>query len=180
MERLPEPFDVLVIKEPFNAELNEKIKDEVRALLRKDSGSGVWLSEAYNDLDMSAVGTSTMELVFDARVVEQLVNINSMYGLYTHVNNHSTVVKFYGNRQSSILHDDQAAFTVMSFIHDTPKSFEGGELILQIAGDIAYEQPIEDNMTVIFPSSYYVGINEVASSDGSGLYVATAYLFIES
>lgn len=184
IERLPDPLDVLVIKDAFNDERTVSIKSEVRNLLRKDEGQGIWISEAYNDVSLSVVGESVMELMFNDRVVEALENMNSMYGLYRHVNNHSTVIRYYGHEQESLLRSDNAVFTVMTFLCDEPKKFEGGELILQMGSDVAYQQSIENDTTVIFPSSYYVGLSKVEAKSEEvtdpGLYVVTSYLFIES
>jgi hypothetical protein len=184
IERLPEPLDALVIKDTYEIITLSNVRDEARNLMRKDDGTGVWLSDIYKDMEMSPIGRNVVDTLFSEEVVDTLVGMNSLYGMYTHINNHSTIVRYYGHMQESIVREDAAAFTAMTFLRNTTNDFEGGELIIQLGGDIAYEQPIENNMTVIFPSSYYVGITQVKSLDHSiddaGLYVISNYLFIES
>ena len=184
-ERLAEPLDALVIKETFSEKESSNILKEVAPFTNKCQGpDGVWLLDIYKDLEMSSIHNNSMETFFSPEVVESLFHINSMYGLYDSVNNHSTQIKYFGDGQSSLLHYDSAAFTVMTFLFDDPKGFDGGDVTLQIGGDIAYEQNIENNMSLIFPSSYYVGLSKVditeKDRENSGLYVISSYLFIES
>jgi len=184
IERLPEPFDVLVIKDTFSKNEAGQVRNELGTLFQKQEGAGLWLSEMFSDLETSATHMNTVGTFFSQEVSANLMNINNLYGLYSHVNNHSTIIKYYGQGQSSTIHYDSAAFTIMTFMFDEPKKFTGGDLTVQIGGDIAYEQPVENNMSVIFPSSYYVGLTEVDITDNSveqaGLHVITTYLFIES
>lgn len=184
-ERLAEPFDALVIKETFSENELSNILNEVHQFTEKCQGTdGVWLLDMYKDLEISPIHNNSMETFFSPEVVENLIHTNSMYGIYDSVNNHSTQIRYFGDGQSSLLHYDSAAFTIMTFVFNDPKEFDGGDLTLQIGGDIAYEQKIDNNMTVIFPSSYYLGLSEVSVNnkdvDNNGLYVITSYLFIES
>jgi hypothetical protein len=184
-ERLAEPFDALVIKETFKEKELSNILNEIKPFTEKSQEpDGVWLLDVYKDLEMSATHNNSMETFFSPEVVESLFSVNSMYGLYDSVNNHSTQIKYFGDGQSSLLHYDSAAFTIMTFLFNDPKGFDGGDVTLQIGGDVAYEQEIENNMSIIFPSCYYVGLSEVSTKnkdvDNSGLYVITSYLFIES
>lgn len=184
IERLPEPFDALVIKDTYEIITLSNVRDEAHNLMRKDDGSGVWLSDIYKDEDASPIARNVVNTLFSDEVIQGLVTMNGLYGLYTHVNNHSTIVRYYGHMQESGMREDAAAFTAMTFLRNSPADIEGGELLLQIGGEIAYEHPVENNMTVIFPSSYYAGVTKVGSLDheksDAGLYVISTYLFIES
>lgn len=185
IERLPEPIDALVIKDTFPEGELSNIKNEVKSFASKfNSGETVWLAEVYKDLDMSAIHRNSMETLFNAGIVDSLTHINSLYGIYGLVNNHSTQVKYFGQSQSYPLHYDAAAFTVTTFIFDEPKNFEGVTFTVQVGGEIAYEQEVENNMTVIIPSCYYFALSEVNLNnkdiEGSGLHAITSYLFVES
>lgn len=182
IERFPEPIDALLITNTFSDRERTNVFNEIKSFKKDDNG--VWLSDVYKDLEMSSINRNTLEVFFGTEVFEPLVNMNSLYGIYGHVNNHSTVVRYYGDRQSSVIHYDAAAFTVKTFLFDEPKGFTGGNVTLQVGGEIAYEMDIQDNMSVIFPSSYYVSLSEVSLTDpsieDSGLFVITSYLFVES
>jgi hypothetical protein len=185
IERLPEPIDALMISDTFDKNDLKNIINEIKSLSSKCQQNGeLWLSDVYKDLDMSAINTTFMNIFFNNGIIDSLKYINSLYSIYEVVNNHSTRLKYYGEGQSYPLHYDAAAFTVMSFITEDPKNFTGGNLILQVGGDIAYEQEIKNNMTLIFPSSYFSSITEVKINDksieDSGLYEISSYLFIES
>jgi hypothetical protein len=182
-ERLPEPIDALVIKETFSEAELSNILNELSSFTDKaKSAEGIWLTDIYKDMDMSPTHRNIMQSYFDARVSENLEGMNSAYGLYTMVNHHATQLRYFDDGQSSLLHFDSAVFTAMSFVFDEPKNFDGGSVTLQIGGSVAYEQEIENNMTIIFPSCYYVGISQVDVRDntvfGSGLYTINSYLFI--
>lgn len=182
IERMPDPIDALVITETFYEHELSNIYDELRVLKKHDDGGGVWLTDIYKNLDTSFIHLGTLDAFFNEPVVEALISINSAYGVYLHVNNHSTVVRNFGDESSFPLRIDGSAFTVMTFLFDEPKNFTGGNVTLQIGAESAYEKDIENNMTIIFPSSYAVGLSDIKlnDKDGSGLCVITSYLFIES
>ena len=183
IERFPEPIDALIIKNTFSEVERNNIENEIKSF-KREQGDGVWISDVYKDLEMSPVNRNMLETFFGPDVFETMVNMNSLYGIYGHVNNHSTIVRYYGDGQSSVIHYDAAAFTIKTFLFDQPKGFTGGNVTLQVGGDIAYESDIENNMSIIFPSSYYVSLSDVSITDksikDSGLFVITTYLFIES
>ena len=149
----------------------------------KDS-SGAWLTEIYKDLDMSNIHNNIMESFFTREILETLTQVNPMYGIFSTVNNHATQIRYFGNSSILPLHVDEAAFTITSFVFNEPRNFAGGNVTLQIGTDIAYEQDIENNMTIIFPSFYNMSLSEINVNDkeisGSGLYTISSYLFVES
>lgn len=183
-ERLPEPIDALLISDTIDSSVISDVFSEVKAIASNDSGSGVWLNEQYDDPSKSIIHKASFDAVMSNEANDAMFSINSAYGLYSYINNHSTRVKYFGHRQSSMLHFDAAAFTAMTFLYDEPKNFTGGNVTLQIGGETAYEQDVFHNMTLIFPSSYYVGISEVRLENkelvNSGLYMINTYFFIES
>ena len=184
-ERLPEPFSALIIKNTFNEKELSNILNEIKPFTAKaQEANGAWLLDIYKDLDVSPTHYNSMETIFTSQVAENFISINSVCGLFNMINNHSTQIKYYGHCQSSMLHFDCAAFSVVTFLFDEPKNFDGGNFTLQINSDIAYEQDIENNMTVIYPSSYYFALSEVNINnkdiDNSGLYTINSYCFIES
>ena len=183
VERFPEPIDALIIKDTFDNNELLQVMNEIHSFDHKINDDGVWISDVYKDMDMSSINRANMQKFFNAELVASMANMNSLYGIYGHINNHNTQIKKYENGQSSVLHYDAAAFTIITFVFDGEKNFDGGNVVLQVGGDIAYEQDVENNMTIIFPSSYYVGISEISAanqSNFSGLYTITSYLFVES
>lgn len=184
IERMPEPMDVIVIRDTFDDTVLEDVTNEIAFVTKNDQGAGIWLNEFYKDVDSSAIHNAVMNTYFDQEIAGSIQSVNPMYGLYSHVNNHSVQCRHLGHGQESMLHVDVCAFTVSTFIHREPKSFDGGNVTVQIGGDVAYEQNINNNMTVIYPSCYYVGLSKVKVSDpevkDSGLFVINTFLFIES
>jgi hypothetical protein len=184
-ERLPEPIDALVIKESFNDKELLSIMNEISSFTDKAQDSnGVWLTDVYKDLEMSATHNAVMQNFFTQQVAETLTQVNSLYGIFGAVNNHATQIRYFGHGQILPLHMDEAAITIMTFVFNEPRNFDGGNITLQIGTDIAYEQDIENNLTVIFPSFYNAGLSEIKVDEknvfGSGLYVISSYLFVES
>ena len=182
IDRMPDPIDALVITDTFPKKELDLILNEASNLIKNDDGSGVWLNDIYKDVDVSVINQAFREHLTNDYVADSLEQINSMYGLFHNVNQHSTRINYYGQSQSSPMRYDSAAFIIKTFLHTEPRNFSGGEATLQINGDIAYEKDVENNMTIIFPASYYHQVSEVALDDkeidGSGLFVITTYLFI--
>lgn len=182
IERFPEPIDAVAITDTFQKPEFEAILDEAKTLLHGDAGAGVWINEAYADIESSAINNSLLNSLLGDEVFGALEETNTMYSLFRNANSHSTLVNYYGNRQSSPMRYDSAAFIAKTFLYSEPKNFTGGNFTLQINADVAYEKDVENNMTVIFPASYYHQVSEVSLNDanlgGSGLYVATTYFFI--
>lgn len=184
IERMPEPIDALVMRDTFSETEKRNILGEVERLIAHSTESEIWLNDVYNELDASSVHRNTMEVFFSSVVVQHLMEVNSLYGTYAHVNNHSTAIRYLGHEQMTGMHFDSSAFTIMTFLHTDPKNFDGGNVTLQVGGDIAYELDIENNMSIIYPSSYYVGLSNVEIQDkeipNSGLYTINSFLFIEA
>jgi hypothetical protein len=182
--RMPEPIDALVITDTFSPVELENIMNEINVLSKNDDGSGVWINDVYKDPEVSIIHQNIMERFFNFSVVGSLVELNPLYGTYSHINNHSTVVRYLGHEQMIGMHEDAAVYTIMTFLYNEPKNFEGGNVTLQFNDVAAYEQDIENNMSIIFPSSFFVGISDLTIKDkeiaNSGLYTLNTFLFVES
>lgn len=179
IERLPEPIDALVIGDTLTDSELADVLSEAKSLCKRDGGNGVWINEIYKDITSSSAHHSVMNNLFTEDIADALSEMNSSLGLYRNINMHSILVNHYGNSQSLMLREDAAVFIAKTFIFEEPKSFEGGNIILQVNADVAYEQDIQNNMTVLFPASYYHGLSEVSATEESdGLYVITTYMFI--
>lgn len=181
-ERMPEPIDALVITDTLSNQDTVEVMAEARTLLKRDTGEGCWLNDVYKEIDASFINQSVMDTFFTDSVVSQLASINSMYGLFNNVNQHSSVLNYYGDSQGCPTKYDSAAFIIKTFLFDEPKNFTGGNLTLQIGAEVAYERDIENNMSILFPASYYYKVSPVEVLDKdiphSGLYTVTTYLFI--
>lgn len=179
---MPEPIDALVITDTFSSAEREEIVSEARSLIGDSFDFNVWINDAFEELDSSLINTHTVASIFTSDIVTSLEGINPAYGLFQNVNTHSTIVNYLGHRQSLPMRYDSAAFIVQSFFYGEDANFDGGSVTLQINAETAYEHDVQDNMTVIFPASYYHQVSEVDVKDASvsetGLYVITSYLFI--
>lgn len=180
IERMPDKIDALVISDTFSDSEYGDIFDEVRVLCKRDGGSGVWINDMYKDLESSVTHKAVINTFFTDEIGAALSEIHPLLGLYRNVNMHSTLINSYGQSQSTGLRDDSAAFVIKTFLFDEPRGFIGGDITLQVDSDTAYEKDTKNNMTVIFPASYYHSLSEVSidSADSSGIYVITNYLFI--
>lgn len=184
VERFPEPIDALMIRDTFDEDGLNSVRNELDSFSHAMTPSGVWIADVYKDTSMSSINRLTLESFFDADFVNSITGVNSLYGIYSHINRHSTRIKHYGDGESSAMHHDRAAFTIMTFIFDNEDMVEDVNVTLQIGGETAYEHKISNNMTIIFPSSYYVAVSQVSLKDGAidscGLYEISSYMFIES
>lgn len=201
-ERLPEPFDALVIRNTFSEDQLKNIWKEIDFLTRKDvmqdpehTGSavdengnavkknhGVWISKVFNDLESSSLYSNSMRVLLSEDVVESLESLNPLHVMYKSVNDDNMLLSYYENGGGYDMHTDACAYTATTYFFREPKSFSGGEIVFQ-NGDDAYEQDIENNMTIIFPSAWWHKVNTVVMDgdsefSGNGRYCLSTFFFI--
>lgn len=204
IERLPEPFDALVIRETFTKEQLNEIWKELDFLTQKDimedpehTGSavdeegnpvkknhGIWIEKAFSDLESSALYSNSMKMLLSEDIVESLQSINPLHVMYKSINDDSMLLSYYENGGGYDMHTDASAYTATTYFFKEPRSFSGGEIVFQ-NNDEAYEQDIENNMTIIFPSAWWHQVNTVSMEDdqefsGNGRYCLSTFFFINS
>jgi Rps23 Pro-64 3,4-dihydroxylase Tpa1-like proline 4-hydroxylase len=203
-ERLPEHFDALVIKNTFTEDQLGDIWKEIDFLTREDvmqdpehTGSaldedgnpvkknyGVWLKKVFNDLESSSIYSNSRNVLFSEDVIESLQSLNPLHVMYKSINDANMLLSYYEGGDGYDMHTDASAYTATTYLFREPRRFSGGEIVFQNEG-VAYEQDIENNMTIIFPSAWWHKVNTVLMEEddqlsGDGRYCLSTFFFINS
>jgi Rps23 Pro-64 3,4-dihydroxylase Tpa1-like proline 4-hydroxylase len=105
------------------------------------------LDIVYLDRNISSILTENRKL-FSQEVLAELESFHYFFKFARYANKDSTLVNYYENSHYYKPHMDEATITTLSFFYQAPKSFSGGNLIIE------NELTIEClyNRFVIFPS----------------------------
>jgi Rps23 Pro-64 3,4-dihydroxylase Tpa1-like proline 4-hydroxylase len=105
------------------------------------------LDLVYLDRSISSILTENRQL-FSQEVVSELEKFHYFFKFVRYANKDSTLVNYYENSHYYRSHMDESTITTLSFFYQNPKSFSGGNLIIE------KELTIEClyNRFIIFPS----------------------------
>jgi hypothetical protein len=203
-EKISEPFDFLVIKNTFSEDQLFEIWNEIdfineKALMEDPTmtgsavdenfqtiknNTGAWLNKVFENKESSSIHKNCFENFFNEDLINCLESINPLNVIYRSVNNFNTLISYYDDNQEYGMHTDQSAYTINTYLFREPRCFSGGEIVFQ-NNDFAYEQQIENNMTIIFPSATWHSVNPVKINNresflDNGRYCISNFLFINS
>jgi Rps23 Pro-64 3,4-dihydroxylase Tpa1-like proline 4-hydroxylase len=202
IERLPEPFDCLVVFDTYNEDELKNIWKEIDFLSNEeillspeDTGSaknengeniknnhGIWLHSFYKNNSASYIHSLFPKKFFSQEVFDALTSLDPMNNQYASIDHHTTLFNYYGEGSYYDFHVDRSIYTIITCFYREPKEFLGGEITFQFNQDSAYEQPMENNMSIIFPSFYYHKVSPITLSEKnnkwSGRYSVAHFLNI--
>ena len=97
-------------------------------------------------------------------VKSEMYKINASHGILFNASSHNTLVSYYENFDHYDFHKDSAAYTFLSYIWKEPKKFSGGDIVFDV-NDQKILIEIQNNMAIIFPSSYSHAVTEVEMNE---------------
>lgn len=105
------------------------------------------LDVVYLDRSVSSILTENRKL-FSTEIIDELEKFHYFFKFVRHANKDSTLVNYYEDSHYYDPHMDDSTITTLSWFYKKPKSFEGGQLVIEgeLSIDCVY------NRFVIFPS----------------------------
>ena len=130
--------------------------------LKKNSG-------VFIDSPLCNIECFTKDKIKSHQLKDEMLNTNSLYKVFFGLNKFSTLISYYKDGDSYKPHVDDSIYTVLVYVHKTPKKFTGGELILNsyIDGKYATIECI-NNRAIIFPSITPHSVTRVNLEKDSG------------
>lgn len=129
-------------------------KDEHGNLLK--SNSGVFLDEVYMKRNISNI-LSANRKIFLPEITDLLCEKSYFFHYIKNSTKDSTLVQYYENQNYYESHRDKSVITGISWFYKTPKSFLGGDLIIE--QEIKIE--CRPNRMVIFPSILFHEVEKI-------------------
>lgn len=182
---LPESDCVLVIREVFDEDQLSQIWQELRFLhsrnvflkpeqtepatnsdgSSKKANKSVFLDYLYaGNRDLSAVMSLAEKVILSKEVKDEYAQNGVINGLLRHGNQHSTLLNYYEQNDHYDFHHDESAFSTLTYFFEEPQQFEGGQLQFRLDDDVV-SVPVENNMTIIFPSCIQHAVVPVKMQD---------------
>lgn len=131
----------------------EKHNDEILYLKKNKS---IGLDSIYNDRSISNILTENRK-IFKKEVTEVLEEHHLFFRYINDSVVDATLVNYYEDKNYYLPHKDSSVVTVVTFFYKNPKSFSGGDLILE------NKLKIEclNNRSIFFPSVLYHEVDEI-------------------
>jgi Rps23 Pro-64 3,4-dihydroxylase Tpa1-like proline 4-hydroxylase len=131
-----------------------EVVDGEEQLLKKNKG--VWVDELYQDRALSNI-LSESNLIFSLKLSEELLKKHIFFRYHNICNSHATLFQYYEDSDYYKPHKDNSVLTAISWFYKNPKSFTGGDIIIE------NELKIECgyNRLIIFPSILLHEVTEI-------------------
>lgn len=134
-------------------EPDEKFPDGKRYLKKNKAHS---LDTIFMDRSASNILTENRKLFTD-EITSELIAQHPMFRFLKYANRDASLVSYYENEDYYSPHRDDATITALTWFYKSPKSFKGGELILEESLEI----DCVSNRCVIFPSITLHSVNQI-------------------
>ena len=143
--------------------------------LKKNKAIG--LDSIYGDRSVSNILTENRKL-FSTKVVDSLINLHPLFRYVKFATADSTLVSYYENSDYYKKHHDTAVITAITWFYKKPKSFEGGNLILE--DDLKID--CIPNRCVVFPSCTFHSVEKIRmkadiTRENSGRFAISQFLY---
>lgn len=195
--KIEDPFPYLKIQNMYSDEELELISQELIFLNHdhklegpKETGSaiddnnilknnkGLFLDDLYSKRKISNI-LSINRKTFNREYLESYASLNFGYKSILKCNHDATLISYYENGGYYYPHHDVAIHTALTWFFNTPKLFDGGNLIFTEYDEVV---EIQHNMTVIFPSFVLHSVEEVIMNEniprGFGRYCMSQFMRI--
>ncbi len=143
---------------------------------------GIFLDFVYKDSRYSDIITSAISVWRNKEVVSNLMEFNSLFKMVKYFRGMSSLISYYENSDYYKAHQDNAAFTVVTYFFNEPKKFSGGDIILYSDN---YEKKavveVMNNRSIIFPSCTAHEVTPIVmqpdAKKGDGRYCISHFIF---
>lgn len=176
-------IDILVIEDVFTEKEQSAIWNELSMIVKnnillppdqtgsaryengsiKKKNSAIFLDELYTGYgrNISPIIKCTENLLLQESK-DEFQKANNFFGMMKKANLHFTLVNYYENSDHYDFHDDDCAFTILSYIFKEPKKFSGGNITFKENEDAEeIEIEVRNNMSIVFPSFYQHKVDRV-------------------
>ena len=188
-----EPIPYLLIKNYFNDKDVDLMLKELRFLAPKmtfidgtnlpskdhKKNTQIGLDDLYQDRETSNILNTMNKIYDDSELTQKLNDMSWFYKVWEYTNFDQSFVAYYENSDYYKAHRDMAVISIMYWLWEEPKSFEGGNIHLT---DYDIEIPLERNQLMIMPSSLNHAvdpvkmIHSVDKFSGMGRYCIVRFL----
>lgn len=147
----------------------------------KSSSYGINLDAYFSKKIYSDILVVT-DKIFNQSLLNQIASLHPLMGHVSHLNDSSTMLKYYEDAEEYTGHIDIARFTMLNYFFKEPKQFTGGNLYFK---DFDYTLEIKNNMVVFFCGAINHASTKLISNDfydkfsGYGKYCVTKFLRIK-
>jgi Rps23 Pro-64 3,4-dihydroxylase Tpa1-like proline 4-hydroxylase len=143
--------------------------------------TGVWVDGIFMDWRHSSLISHPMTNFSKKEIIDKIISYNSLFSLFYHCDIRSHLLSYYENEGYYSKHVDSAVFTVLSYFHNEPKKFSGGDITLHNRDNTKKSiVEIKNNRVIIIPSCT---VHEVAKIEmtsnklsGDGRYCCAMFL----
>jgi Rps23 Pro-64 3,4-dihydroxylase Tpa1-like proline 4-hydroxylase len=202
IEKMPDPFEAILVKNTYSEKELVDIWKELDFLTRKDvlltpemtasakdsqgkflkNNKSVFLFQIYQKQEISPIISYTSK-IFSVEVGNFYKKINPMHQMFFSINQRSLLLNYYENNDFYDYHTDKSVYTSVTYLFKEPKSFTGGDITFKI-NEHEYTQKIENNLSIVFPSSYLHSVSPIKMKEeneefsGLGRYCINQFGFI--
>ena len=159
-----EPIPYMLVKDYFSEEDTEQMLKELRFLTPKmyfEDGTNlptkdhkknvqIDLDKLYETRKTSNILNVMDKIYVDSELINNLKIASWFYDVWGYTNSDNTFVAYYEDSDYYKAHRDIAVISLMYWLWEEPKSFEGGNVHLT---DYDIEIPLERNQLMVMPSS---------------------------
>ena len=133
----------------------------VRDGVQLKDGKGLHLDSFYDKKRNESNILRINRKLFSTEVVELLEGLHTFFRYISESSEDNTKIHYFNQGNHYKQHIDSTTITAISYFHDLPKTFTGGDLIIESRLHI----PCLNNSLVIFPSILW---HEVTPVEGTG------------
>jgi len=159
-----QPIPYMLVKDYFSEEDIEQMLKELRFLTPKmyfEDGTNlptkdhkknvqIGLDKLYETRKTSNILNVMDKIYVDSELINNLKIASWFYDVWQYTNSDNTFVAYYEDSDYYKAHRDIAVISLMYWLWEEPKSFEGGNVHLT---DYDIEIPLERNQLMVMPSS---------------------------
>lgn len=125
---------------------------------------GVFLNDIYKDTRISAIHNLINIKSMSEEVINAFIGMDDMHKAMKRISSVGTLVNYYQNEDRYFWHEDDCVYSVVYYLYKEPKCFTGGDIKFIINRN-EYSYEIENNMAIVFPSSYTHSVSPVKMNE---------------
>lgn len=178
-KRIAEEIAFIGLENLQPPERTSSATSEQKEVLKQNSG--IFLDTCYKERHLSRYLRLYGKVITALKEDRQaLVNNHLLLDSFFETNTDVTLLSYYGEGDYYKAHRDNSVWTMIYWMHEEPKPWEGGELVLE---QLDFEIEPRNNCAVLFPSFLIHSVNKISSkknlSKGQGRFSFTTFFNIK-